>query len=241
MSYTIVESGKYKCDSCGWEGSRSGYYKHRKNHESTEENATPEAFGDSTFIPVEEESAKVEVEDSPSWMDFETVSSSDSSPSQMPTPLKALHRKAAAKKGKKTKKEIESLRETSKSITILGLTFGDSALSVYGRGVLLDPEFKIERNDRDKEITADAVVGAMEERGVYLAENISRQAVATIMLGWYFGVPTYKIQKNAKRGLFKGGRGSGLLSRIPLIGRIFRRRRKTSPQPQTVEVAQSGE
>jgi hypothetical protein len=241
MSYTILESGKYQCDECGWEGSRSGFYKHRKIHQSTEETDVPEAGGDTSFIPVEEEIVEVEVEDSPSWMDFETVSSGDSTPSQMPTPLKALHRKAAAKKGKRTKKEIESLRETSKSITMLGLTFGDSALSVWGRGVLLDPDFKIERNDRDKEITADAVVGAMEERGVYLAENISRQAVATIMLGWYFGVPTYKIQKNAKRGLFKGGRGSGLLSRIPLIGRIFRRKRKNPPIPQTVEVVQSGE
>lgn len=233
MSFTILESGKYQCDVCGWEGSRSGYYKHRKIHQSTEENERLEEEVETVEIPIAD--SNVEEEDSSiSWMDFETVDSESKTPSTMPTPLKALHRKASAKKGRRTKAEVESLRETSKSITMLGLTFGDSALSVWGRGVLLDPDFKIERNDRDKEITADAVVGAMEERGVYLAESVSRQAVAAVMLGWYFGVPTYKISKKAKRGLFKGGRGSGLLSRIPLIGRLFRRKQRV--QPPIVEV-----
>ena len=36
----------------------------------------------------------------------------------------------------------------------------------------------------------------------------------------------YKIQKKSKKSLFKGGRGSGLLSRIPLIGRLFRKKKK---------------
>jgi hypothetical protein len=35
-----------------------------------------------------------------------------------------------------------------------------------------------------------------------------------------------KRGKMSKEGLFKGGRGSGLLARIPLIGRLFRRKRK---------------
>jgi hypothetical protein len=145
----------------------------------------------------------------------------------MPKPLKALHRKAVERKrGKMSKAEIQSLRDTSKGILTMGLTFGDTLLSLWGRGQLLDPDFKVQHSDRDKELTADAVVGAMEEKGLYLANSISRTAVAGVMLGWYFGVPTYQISKKSKKGLFKGGRGSGLLARIPLIGRLFRRKRK---------------
>lgn len=223
VTYTINDSGKYVC-SCGeFTGSRSGWYKHKAvKHSPLKEEA--ETITES--VEVEEESTPVEESETTSWMDF-GMDVEDDATTHMPKPLKALKKKAIAKgRGKMSKAEIQSLRDTSKAITTMFLTFGDTAMSVWGRGVLIDPDFRVAHSDRDKELTADAVVGAMEEKGMYIANSISQTAIATAMVGWYFGVPTYQITKKAKKGLFKGGRGSGLLSRIPLIGRLFRRKKR---------------
>lgn len=226
VGYEIDSDGKYVCNECGWKGSRSGFYKHRAVH------ASPPKEEELILVEKEEsqeESQEVEVnstEDS-SWMDWGQEDSQEAATEFMPSPLKALQQKAVkSKRSKKTKAEIESARNTSKSLMTLALTFTDSVLSVWGRGVLIDPDFKVQHSDKDKEITADAVIGAMEEKGLFLSDSISRTTVATVMVGWYIGAPAYRIQKKAKRGLFKGGRGSGLLSRIPLLGRLFRKKKK---------------
>jgi len=224
-TYTKTESGEYQCDVCGWVGSRSGFYKHRKIHDETEESVELHDDGDSTISFESTESPEVEES---SWMDWGDLSSDESATDHMPTPLKALNKKAGSpRRAKRTKAELDSARATSKSLITLGLTFTDTLLSIWGRGQLLDPDFKVQHTDRDKEITSDAVVGAMEEKGLYLSDAISRTTVASVMLTWYVGAPVYRIQKKSQRGLFKGGRGSGLLARIPLIGRLFKRKKKT--------------
>ena len=223
-TYTKTEDGQYQCDVCGWVGSRSGFYKHRKIHEDEVETVPLHDDGDST-IEVES-SDSPEVEEESSWMDWGDMNSDESATDFMPSPLKALQKKVTkGKRTKRTKAELDSARTTSKSIITLGLTFTDTLLSIWGRGQLLDPDFVVQHTDRDKEITSDAVVGAMEEKGVFLSDAISRTTVASIMVGWYIGAPVYRIQKKSKRSLFRGGRGSGLLGRIPLIGRFFRRKK----------------
>lgn len=239
VTYTIDENGKYVC-SCGdFIGSRSGWYKHKsKVHAVQHSPPKVEVQNEDVITEKDDDSTAVDVEDTPSWMDF-GMDIDDESTVHMPKPLKALHRKSVERKrGKLSKAEIQSLRDTSKGLLTMGLTFGDTLLSLWGRGQLLDPDFKVQHSDRDKELTADAVVGAMEERGLYLANSVSRTAVAGVMLTWYFGVPTYQISKKSKKGLFKGGRGSGLLGRIPIIGRLFRRKRKKVQIPieEVVEV-----
>jgi hypothetical protein len=229
MSYTKDDSGNFICDCGEFTGSRSGYYKHNAvKHTLPKEDINNEVVNDD----IEDSSTLEDVDDSTSWMDWGGDDVQDSATDFMPTPLKSLHKKSTAgKRSKRTKAELETARTTSKSITMLGLTFGDTALSVWGRGQLLDPEFKVQHDEKSKEFTADAVVGAMEERGLFLADSISRTAVATVMLGWYFGAPAYRIQKQSKKSLFRGGKGSGLLSKIPLIGRFFRKKNK----PMTLE------
>jgi hypothetical protein len=232
VTYTIDEDGKYACSCGNFTGSRSGWYKHKsKVHAVQHSPPKVEVQNNDTNVEEDSDSTEVDVEDSPSWMDF-GMDVEDESTVHMPKPLKALHRKAVERKrGKMSKAEIQSLRDTSKGLLTMGLTFGDTLLSLWGRGQLLDPEFKVQHSDRDKELTADALVGAMEERGLYLANSVSRTAVAGVMLTWYFGVPTYQITKKSKKSLFKGGRGSGLLARIPLIGRLFRRKRRQVQVP----------
>lgn len=239
VTYTIDENGKYVCSCGNFVGSRSGWYKHKsKVHAVQRSPPKVEVQNEDVITEKDDDSTEVDVEDTPSWMDF-GMDIDDESTVHMPKPLKALHRKSVERKrGKMSKAEIQSLRDTSKGLLTMGLTFGDTLLSLWGRGQLLDPDFKVQHSDRDKELTADAVVGAMEERGLYLANSVSRTAVAGVMLTWYFGVPTYQISKKSKKGLFKGGRGSGLLGRIPIIGRLFRRKRKKVEIPvgEVVEV-----
>lgn len=232
VSYTIDENGKYVCSCGNFTGSRSGWYKHKsKVHAVQHSPPKVEVQNEPSDVELDDNSTIVDDEETQSWMDF-GMDVEDESTVHMPKPLKALHRKAVERKrGKMSKAEIQSLRDTSKGLLTMGLTFGDTLLSLWGRGQLLDPDFKVQHSDRDKELTADAVVGAMEERGLYLANSVSRTAVAGVMLTWYFGVPTYQISKKSKKGLFKGGRGSGLLSRIPIIGRLFRRKRRQIEVP----------
>ena len=234
-TYTKTNDGLYQCEECTWVGSRSGFYKHRKIHNEKEEIVELRDDVDSTIDFTSTESTEsTTVDEESSWMDWGDLSTDESATDHMPTPLKALNKKAGSpRRAKRTKVELESARNTSKSLITLGLTFTDTLLSIWGRGQLLDPDFKVQHTDKDKELTSDAVVGAMEEKGMYLSDAISRTAVASVMLTWYVGAPVYRIQKKSQRGLFKGGRGSGLLSKIPLIGRLFKRKKKvglTVPQ-----------
>ena len=238
-TYTKTEDGKYQCDVCGWTGSRSGFYKHRKTHEeekTVKETWLEEESSEEIRLTDNDSTASPKDEETSSWMDWGDLSTDESATDHMPTPLKALTKKAGSpRRAKRTKAELESAPTTSKSLITLGLTFTDTLLSIWGRGQLLDPDFKVQHTDRDKEITSDAVVGAMEEKGLYLSDAISRTAVASVMLTWYVGAPVYRIQKKSQRGLFKGGRGSGLLARIPLIGRLFKRKKKTGLTVSQVE------
>tara|TARA_R110000751_G_C13778160_1_gene480780 strand:+ start:1786 stop:2502 length:717 start_codon:yes stop_codon:yes gene_type:complete len=227
VNFTKNDDGLYSCECGDFTGSRSGFYKHKAvKHSPLKEDIQNEPSNvEESTIPLEEDSQ--EDGDSTSWMDWGDTQDSSSTTDHLPTPLKALQQKAtASKRSKKTKEEIKSARSTSKSIVTLSLTMVDSLLSIWGRGVLLDPDFEVKHGDKDKEITSDAVVGAMEEKGLFLSDSLSRTAVATVLVGWYIGAPAYKITKKAERGLFKGGRGSGLLSRIPLIGRLFKKKVK---------------
>jgi len=227
VEYQIDSDGKYVCECGEFVGSRSGWYKHKTVKHSTD-TLSSNFDEESTSEQVEVESEIQDGEEA-EWLNWSS-SLEDDANQFMPTPLKSIYKKGAqGKRTKRNKEDLKSARDTSKSLAVMGLTFGDTVLSVWGRGVLIDPEFKVKHSDRDKELVADSVVGAMEEKGIYLADSISRTTVAGLMLGWYFGVPTYQISKKAKRGLFKGGRGSGILSKIPIVGRLFRKKKKNLP------------
>jgi hypothetical protein len=186
----------------------------------------------------EESSDTGEVDDNSSWMNWGT-DIEDTANYHMPTPLKAMKKKAT--KGKRTKrsaKELVAARDTSKNLVVMGLGFSDTLMSAYGRGVTMDKDFKVEHSQRDKELVAEAQVAYMEEKGIFLSDRISKGMVAGAMLVWYHGVPMNDIRKKAKRPLLK--RGGGLLKRLPIINRLFRRKKKTTQQTLPVESEEMG-
>ena len=81
-----------------------------------------------------------------------------------------------------------------------------------------------------KDLVANAQYRYLEEKGLFLTNYLSTGAIAGSLTIWYVGAPMIRIRKNAQRKLIKGR----LLSRLPLIGRLFRRKPEVAPIAQTV-------
>lgn len=62
-----------------------------------------------------------------------------------------------------------------------------------------------------------------------LSDYLSTGGVALALTGWYVGQPIYQIQQKKKTSLLgKSGRaGRSLLSRIPFIGKRFKKKEPT--------------
>ena len=96
-------------------------------------------------------------------------------------------------------------------------------------GVLLDKDFEVQHKQSDKELVAESGVAYMEEKGIFLSDRISKGVVFASMMGWYHLVPLNDIRKKSEKPFFK--RGGSLLSKIPLIGRLFK---KKAPKQEVV-------
>lgn len=248
--HEVDEDGFYNCLECDWSGSRSGYYKHRKAKHSdkgvedstssamppsVDDVQTPAAQDDSSdevpsSTPTSED---IEIEADETWLNWGATEEVDNSTHSMPTPLKALKQKATkGKRSKRTKAELKSARDTSKNILNLGLTFSDTLMTAWGRGATLDPDFEVVHSQTDKDLVSEAGVAYMEEKGIFLSDRISKGMVFGAMLTWYHAVPLNEIRKKSKVPMFK--KTGGFLRRIPIIGRLFGRKKKVKqPSPQT--------
>jgi len=244
--YEVDDDGFYTCLECDWSGSRSGYYKHRKTKHSDKgvEESTSSAMPpsvDEVHSPAapddltDEESSTPtsdDVEADETWLNWGATEEVDTSTHSMPTPLKALKQKATkGKRSKRTKAELKSARDTSKNILNLGLTFSDTLMTAWGRGTTLDPDFEVQHSQTDKDLVSEAGVAYMEEKGIFLSDRISKGMVFGAMLTWYHAVPLNEIRKKSKVPMFK--RTGGVLRRIPIIGRLFGRKKKVKQTPQT--------
>lgn len=234
--YEVID-GTYHCHECEWTGSKSGYYKHKKTKHSDNMVESEE-----THPTVEVEDAPYDTHDSSSdstsyeetveesgWLNWGEMESEEDSTHSMPSPLKNIKKKATkSKRSKRTKAELASARTTSKNLLVMGLGMSDVLMSAYGKGVTLDKSFEVVHKASDKELVAESGVAYMEEKGIFLSDRISKGMVFSAMLGWYHLVPLNDIRKKAERPLFK--RGGGLLRRLPLIGRLFRKKAKKEAQ-----------
>ncbi len=242
-NYEVID-GVYHCHECEWTGSKSGYYKHKKAKHSIEDDMVESEESHHT-VEVEDapydthdsssdSAAEVEVEETSGWLNWGEMETEEESTHSMPSPLKNIKKKATkSKRSKRTKAELANARTTSKNLLVMGLGMSDVLMSAYGKGVTLDKNFEVVHKASDKELVAESGVAYMEEKGIFLSDRISKGMVFSAMLGWYHLVPLNDIRKKAETPLFK--RGGGLLRRLPLIGRLFRKKDKKSKQ-ETLEV-----
>ena len=230
---------RYIAECCGAELSKSGYYKHtakpcpKSKREAVESSSSPRPNTDSESTP-----------DTPapspsSWLSWEPESVGTGTES-LPTPLKFIASRGTVKG--QSKEDLEALMGQSRAILALGLTAWDSLATRYAKAVTEDEEYLISHSEEEKALVADAQARWLESRGLLVAEIVGEGALAAALTGFYIIPPLAKAQAKAKRGLVSPlakGKAVVFLGKIPLIGRIFRRKPKrpviTVPEENTTE------
>ena len=244
----MTDETQYTCETCGKSyKTRSGLWKHQKKlgHGKFAES-------DET-IPITETKSSGGISDSPkpsetppvfdtpppedtpkaAWMDFD-FGSDEEATDTIPSTFKSVFSPVPSGSSKMSKAQQKALENQNKGILKMGLTTIDVLLSKYGQAVSLDPDFEVKHSESDKELVSNAQYRWMEEKGFFLTNYLSTGMIAGSLSVWYVGQPILRIRKKAKRKLFKG---RGLLARLPLIGRLFRRKQEaTSEIGQTIEV-----
>ena len=219
---------EYVCETCGKSyKSRSGLWKHQKKM------SHGKFAGQAETIPIEETKSPEENpippssmpndepsgDTSPSWMDWDFGSSEDTT-DNIPFAFKSIVQPVPGEWGKMSKAQREALEKQNLGILKMGLSTIDVLLSKYATAVC-QAEFEVKHSEEDKNLVANAQYRYLEEKGLFLTNYLSTGMIAGSLTTWYVAAPLIRIRKQAKTKLFKG---RGLLSRLPLIGRLFRRK-----------------
>lgn len=235
---------EHKCEECGKTfKTRSGLWKHAKKHEPSydddepivvEETYTDEAIVDESNSSINDDgSTSTPSSTSSKWQSF-TLNIDEEVTETMPTPLKMVARQTKQQSGsKKTKAQLEAEGKLNVALLKSGLGIVDGVLTKYGRAVTLDEEYSVKHSDADKTMVAEAQWRYLESKGVIPSMVINEGVLAAGMTAWYVGSPLMDIRKKSKRplGLLKGtGKVAGGLRRLPLIGRLFGRRKKNKDE-----------
>lgn len=249
----------HECEGCGKKLSRSGYYKHRKKCDSylqmkddvvrIEAKPSEEAVSFSEPDSIEWEDSEPQTinidsdesydDERPDWFDFD-IGEEEGVTEQFPTALKWAANGATGELGKNpTKQQIEAMHNTNLQILIGALGGVDILIQSYGRAVTLDKELTVKHSSSDKEMVAHAQYKWLLEKGINPSDFVSTGAIAAALTGYYVVPPLLKIRKKSKVRFFKGaGRIGSFFSRIPLIGRFFK---KKATVPDSVMREQVGE
>jgi hypothetical protein len=241
----VKKNKTHECEGCGKKLSRSGYYKHRKKCESYLEmkddvvrieakpSEDPVSFSEPDSIEWEDsepQTINIDSDESydderPDWFDFE-IGEEEGVTEQFPTALKWAASGATGELGKNpTKQQIEAMHNTNLQILIGALGGVDILIQSYGRAVTLDKELVVKHSSSDKEMVAHAQYNWLLEKGINPSDFVSTGTIAAALTGYYVVPPLLKIRKKSKVRFFKGaGRIGGFFSRIPLIGRFFKRK-----------------
>ncbi len=243
----------FVCETCGKSyKSRSGLWKHQKkmlhgkfaNSEKigdddaylgrgddpsqTTTHSDSKSDGVGSTIPPESRSDSDPPSDTPSFMDWDFGSAQDQEGTdQIPTAFKSIVKSPPMGSKKLSKAQYAALEKQNLGILKMGLTTIDVLLSKYGSVLHQDPEFKVAHSESDKDLVANAQYRYMEEKGLFLTNYLSTGSIALGLTTWYVAAPVIRIRKDAKRKFFK----NGIMGRLPLIGRLFRRKK---PEPSTI-------
>lgn len=139
----------------------------------------------------------------------------------MPAPLKMMAKHKPTKK--LSKAEAKAQEDLNIVLLKSGLTMADGLMTKYGQAALLDDDFKVQHSEADKNMVAGAQWRYLKSKGVIPSNVVNEGVLAAGMTLWYLS-PTYKIVRKSKVGMLKGR--LSFLQKIPLIGRLFGRKKK---------------
>ncbi len=251
---------EYTCETCGKQyKTRSGLWKHQKKlkhgkfaesdmiieddgYSQTSNDSSTLSVGSDTHsqsfggesgspkpsdLPPTPESVSPP-EDTPEWMSFDFGSDQEATDT-IPSTFKSVFKPvpSGTSTGRMTKAQAAALESQNKGILKMGLTTIDVLLTKYAQAITLDPDIEVKHSESDKDLVANAQYRWMEEKGFFLTNYLSTGMIAGSLTVWYVGQPMLRVRKKAKKRLFKG---RGLLARLPLIGRLFRRKQSEMPE-----------
>ena len=162
--------------------------------------------------------------DSDSGLDWSSMDFSEGIASEViPGPLKRIRPRGS---GKPSKKQLEAERGMNEGILKTGYKTGDWFLTRYKRGVLNDDEAEaITHEEDDYDWIAGITQDALDHNGVNLAGVIGPNQIAILSNAYWFGSPVMKINAEAGRSVFSGGRVASVLERVPFLGKRIKARR----------------
>lgn len=212
-------SEKKTCEACGKELSRSGYYKHIK---------TCKPSVDPADLPEPPKS---------DWRDYTPFESGSAPTHNIPPTVKLLSGKR--KTGPLTKEEREAA--VAKNIALLKtlLSGYDAAVSVYGRKVTGDDEFKVRHSDADKHAVACAQWEYLDSKDISPSDYIGPGLIAGVMTGYYVAPPLASIEakrENPRRLFSKLKTGIAALRAKRKLKKKAKRDRKRGSPPDPVVV-----
>ena len=228
---------EHNCDQCEKSyKTRAGLWKHKKaKHEETSpiaEEPVSSSSGVEKSIPPHSPITDDTPDDtSPAWLDWD-FGTDENTTDTIPFGFKSIVTPVPGEYGKMSKAQRAALETQNIGILKMGLSTIDVLLSKYGQAVSLDPLFEVKHSESDKSLVANAQYRYLEEKGLFLTKYLSTGVIAGSLTTWYIAAPAYRIRKNAKRKLFKG---RNILSRLPLIGRIFKKKSDSYVIGQNVE------
>ncbi len=204
--------------------SRSGAWKHEQKleqsiHTPSDPNPPSDVAGETVILPSDASTVEPAASDT-QWTSFD-MGIDDEATDVIPSPLKMIAQPINPKR-KMTAKELKQLQRTEAALLKAGLTGIDTILTKYGQARTLDKSFSVVHSESSKEMVANAQQEWLNEQGIFFTQYLGKGAVAGLLTTWYVGGPLIRIQKEAKKPMFK--RGRGLMSRLPLIGRLFRKK-----------------
>ena len=223
---------EFKTGSGRWKHESKCAFNPQETQETTEEIPVVETQTEGAE-PVTEDDSSSLLSSTPSSEETPTPSTSskwqsfdmgfdDSVTEAMPAPLKMMAKPSAGGK-KLTKQEAKAQEDLNIVLLKSGLTMLDGAMTKYGQAALLDDDFSVQHSENDKNMVAGAQWRYLKSKGIIPSNVVNEGVLAAGMTLWYVS-PTYKIVRKSKVAMLKGR--LGFLQRIPLIGRLFGRKKK---------------
>ena len=216
--------------------SRSGAWKHEQKTESTPDPQAPSTVAVETEVLPSDDPITDTATVGTTWSSFDMGIDGEAT-DVIPSPLKMIAQPVDRRKKKLTAKELKQIQRTESALLKAGLTGVDTILTKYGQSRTQNPDFQVIHSESSKDMVANAQQEWLNEQGIFFTQYLGKGAVAGLLTTWYVGGPLIRIQKDSKKPFFK--RSRSLLSRLPLIGRMFKKKKPTNNEfegDQIVEV-----
>jgi hypothetical protein len=220
--------GKYQCTVCDYghkEGrSRQSVSKHFKQAHENSEAQTPksdieplEIDEDVEFTSLQSNEEKVEEPQidikEPEWLSVEFDDGEKSLIQSIPSPVKGLINSLSKHHDPdkpKTKAEAKAwFKQQARMVRFFLAGVADPLVSWWGRGVMANPDFKIQRSESEWKMTEEVTAQWLEYRGIHVPVNPDVLMVGTI--GALYLPPIAHVHRNRDptrpkrsiRGLFQ--------------------------------------